>query len=341
MSPVLFGVAFLGDGDSREVLERARELDGEEHLSRIWAADEQFLRDPWVQLGAIAAVTSRLSIGICVTDPYIRHPALTATAAATLQELSSGRAILGLGAGSTGFSALGLTPRAPAQAVTECIELCRRLWSEPQPFSYQGQQVRFVDAALDFKPPSPIPIYVAARGPKMLAAAARHADTVLIGSFVGGIGLDFCLTRIHEAEPGRSPQLPPLRKACWIYLSVSPDAEAAQRGAARGLALALRSSHRLLTEIGYEIPAELLDFVDLTKHSWSADEVDWVVARLPRVLVDDLTVAGDAAGCITKLRTLKERGIEEVAILPFAPAGGTERDTVERLLADVAPSMTA
>lgn len=341
MSPVLFGVAFLGDGDSREVLEWARELDGQEHLSRIWVADEQFLRDPWVQLGAIAAVTSRVSIGICVTDPYIRHPALTAAAAATLQELSSGRAILGLGAGSTGFSALGLTPRAPAQAVTECIELCRRLWSEPQPFSYEGRQVRFSDAALDFKPASPIPIYVAARGPKMLAAAAQYADTVLIGSFVHGLGFDYCLTRIRDAETDRSPKLARLRKACWIYLSVSPDAGAAQKGAARGLALALRSSHRLLTEIGYEIPAELLDFVDRTKHSWTAAEVDWVVARLPRVLIDDLTVAGDAAGCIAKLRTLEERGIEEVAILPFAPAGGTERETVERLLEEVAPSLSA
>ena len=341
MSLVLFGVAFLGDGDSRQVLDRARELDSHEHLSRLWIADEQFLRDPWVQLGAIAAVTSRVSIGICVTDPFIRHPALTATAAATLQELSSGRAILGLGAGSTGFSALGLTPSTPARAVTECIELCRRLWNEPQPFSYEGRQVHFSDAALDFNPPSPLPVYVAARGPKMLAAAAQHADAVLIGSFVHGLGLDYCLARIRDAEPGRRPQLQPLRKACWIYLSVSPDVEAAQRGAARGLALALRSSHRLLTEIGYEIPVEILDFVERTKHSWSADEVDWVVARLPRVLIDDLTVAGDAAGCIDKLRTLEEKGIEEVAVLPFAPAGGTERDTVERLLQDVAPSLSA
>jgi 5,10-methylenetetrahydromethanopterin reductase len=338
---VLFGLGFLGDGDVRDLVESARALERHQELARLWVADEQFLRDPWVQLGAIAAVTSRVSIGICVTDPYIRHPALTATAAATLQELSGGRAILGLGAGSTGFSALGLTPRAPASAVTECIELCRRLWSEPHPFSYEGQHVRFFDAALDFKPPSPIPIYVAARGPKMLAAAARHADTVLIGSFVHGLGFEYCLTRIRDAEPGRSQKLARLRKACWIYLSVSPDADAAQRGAARGLALALRSSHRLLTEIGYEIPGQILDFVERTRHSWSADEVDWVVARLPRVLIDDLTVAGDAAGCIAKLRTLEEQGIEEVAILPFAPAGGTERDTVERLLTDVAPSLSA
>jgi 5,10-methylenetetrahydromethanopterin reductase len=336
---MVFGIAFLGDDDSRQVLGRARDLERHEHLSRLWVADEHFLRDPWVQLGAIAAVTTRVSIGICVTDPYIRHPALTAAAAATLQEVSGGRAMLGLGAGSTGFPALGITPRLPARAVAECIELCRRLWSESKPFSYQGQQIQFLDGCIDFKPPRPIPIYVAARGPKMLATAARLADAVLIGSFVQGTGLDYALDAIREGEVGRDPELPPLHKACWIYLSVSPDSEAAQRGAARGLALALRSSHRLLTEIGYEVSAELLDFVEKSRHSWSADEVDWVVARLPHTLIEDLTVAGDVRECVAKLRRLNARGIDEVAILPFAPAGGDVQDMIELLFTEVAPAV--
>jgi 5,10-methylenetetrahydromethanopterin reductase len=338
---VLFGLAFLGDDDSRRMLSWARDLERHEHVSRLWVADEHFLRDPWVQLGAVAAVTTRVSIGICVTDPYIRHPALTAAAAATLQELSNGRALLGLGAGSTGFPALGITPRLPARAVTECIELTRQLWHESKAFSYQGQQVQFHDDCLDFKPPGAIPIYVAARGPKMLAVAARLADAVLIGSFVQGTGLDYALKTIREAEVDRNPGLPPLRKACWIYLSVGADTDAAQRGAARGLALALRSSHKMLTEIGYEIPADLLDFVEKSRHSWSADEVDWVVARLPRALIDDLTVAGDVRECVAKLRRLRERGIEEVAILPFAPAGADAHDMVELLFAEVAPAVAA
>src|SRR5882762_8040615 len=236
---MVFGIAFLGDDDSQSVLAWARDLERHEHLGRLWVADEHFLRDPWVQLGALAAVTTRVTIGICVTDPYIRHPALTAASAATLQEVSNGRALLGLGAGSTGFPALGLTPRLPARAVAECIELCRRMWHEPKPFTYQGQLVQFLDGSLDFKPATPIPIYVAARGPKMLAVAARLADTVLIGSFVEGAGLDYALEIIGAAEAGRDAELPPLRRACWIYLSVSPDAEAARLGAARGLALAL------------------------------------------------------------------------------------------------------
>lgn len=338
---MLFGLAFLGDDDSRGVVQWARDLERHEHLRRLWVADEQFLRDPWVQLGAIAAVTSRVSIGICVTDPYIRHPALTAAAAATLHELSGGRALLGLGAGSTGFHALGLTPRLPARAVTECIELCRRLWSEPRAFSYQGQQIQFLDDCLDFRPPGPIPVYVAARGPRMLAVAARLGDVALIGSFAQGLGLDYALEHIHEAEKERDQALPALRKACWIYLSVSSDSAAAQRGAARGLALALRSSHKMLTEIGYSIPAEVLDFVEKSRHTWGPDEVDWVVARLPRVLVEDLTVAGDPGECVTKLRRLKERGIEEVAVLPFAPAGGNVREMVELLFTTVAPAVAA
>ena len=336
---VRFGIGFLGDNDSRATIQWAHELERHEHLSRLWVADEHFLRDPWVQLGALAAVTSRVSIGICVTDPYIRHPALTAAAAATLHELSGGRAVLGLGAGSTGFQALGLSPRMPARAVAECIELCRRMWTEPRAFSYEGRMVQFSDGVLDFRPPSLIPIYVAARGPKMLAAAAQHGDAVLIGSFVNGIGLEFALRHIGAGEKSRDADLPPLRKACWIYVSVSADSKAAQRGAARGLALALRSSHRTLTEIGYEIPANLLDFVESSRHAWNEQEVDWVVAHLPRTLFDDLTVAGTVDECAAKLHRLQERGIDEVAALPFAAAGGDVREVVDLLLGQVAPTL--
>jgi 5,10-methylenetetrahydromethanopterin reductase len=337
---VQFGIGFLGDTDAPEMLRWTRELERHKHLDRLWVADEQFLRDPWVQLGGIAAVTSRASIGICVTDPYTRHPALTATAAATLQELSGGRAILGLGAGSTGFEALRIQQRAPALAVSECIELCRKLWTEPAAFSYEGEHVRFSNNRLDFKPPSPIPIYVAARGPKMLAVAARLADAVLIGSFAQGRGLDYALKTIREGEAGRNPALSPLRKAAWLYVSVSPHAADAQRGAERGLALAVRSSHALLAEIGYEIPAEVLDLILKSSHSLSDEEVDWAVTRLPRELVEDLTVAGDVADCVAKLRGLQDRGVEEVAILPFAPSGGNLRDMVDLLLTEVAPQVS-
>jgi len=58
-------------------------------------------------------------------------------------------------------------------------------------------------------------------------------------------------------------------------------------------------------------------------------------------LIEDLTVAGDPTECVAKLRKLKGRGIEEVAILPFAPAGGNVEDMVELLFTKVAPALAA
>jgi 5,10-methylenetetrahydromethanopterin reductase len=332
------GIAFLGSDDSRAALDWARRLDADERVTRLWVADERFLRDPWVQLGALAAATSRVHVGICVTDPFIRHPALTAAAAATLDELSGRRALLGLGAGATGFAALDLAHGRPALAVQECIELCRRLWAERGPLTYEGRIVRFADDRLHFEPLRPVPIYVAARGPRMLAAAAEHADAVLIGNFVGGRGLDYALRALDETERRRSSALPPLRRAAWLYLSVAADAAAARAAAARGLALALWSSRSLLVEIGYELPHELVAFLDTRGRSLRGDEVDAVARLVPDELVDDFTVAGDPASCAAKLRRLSERGVEEIAVLPFAPAGASERDVVEALLADVLPA---
>jgi alkanesulfonate monooxygenase SsuD/methylene tetrahydromethanopterin reductase-like flavin-dependent oxidoreductase (luciferase family) len=76
-----------------------------------------------------------------------------------------------------------------------------------------------------------------------------------------------------------------------------------------------------------------------SSHSLSDAEVDWVVARLPRELVEDLTVAGDVGQCVARLRGMSERGVEEVAILPFAPSGGNLRDMVDLLLTEVAPQV--
>ena len=76
-------------------------------------ADERFVRDPWAQLGALAGATYTVQIGICVIGPFMRQRTFTAAAAATLDELSGGRVVLGLGAGGTGFAALWTAAEHP------------------------------------------------------------------------------------------------------------------------------------------------------------------------------------------------------------------------------------
>ena len=76
-------------------------------------------RECYVGLAALAARTDQIRLGPGVTDPYSRHPAVTAATIATLDELSGRRALLGLGVGGTGFRELGLSTPLPVAALRE------------------------------------------------------------------------------------------------------------------------------------------------------------------------------------------------------------------------------
>src|SRR5207253_8298991 len=116
----------------------------------------------------------------------IRQPALAGTAIATIAEQAPGRAILGLGAGVSGFSALGIRRDRPAVALRETIQFLRRFWGSEEPFSFVGETFSFHDARLGFRPPAPPQIVVAGRGPQVLEIAGEFADGVLVGTFVEG-----------------------------------------------------------------------------------------------------------------------------------------------------------
>src|SRR6516225_8137885 len=100
----------LGDAPVTRLIERAK-LAEASGFAAVWLADERFYREVYSCLSQLAAHTSTILLGPCVTDPYSRHPALTAMAIATLDEISGGRAILGIGAGISGFAELGIERR--------------------------------------------------------------------------------------------------------------------------------------------------------------------------------------------------------------------------------------
>src|ERR1700744_2792109 len=87
----------------------------------FWYTDVRFARDCYLGLAAVAARTRTIRLGTGVTDPYSRHPALTASAIATLDEMSDGRAVLGLGTGGAGFRELGLERKLPVAALRETV----------------------------------------------------------------------------------------------------------------------------------------------------------------------------------------------------------------------------
>src|SRR5205085_11735121 len=131
----------LGDAPPGALAERARLAEAAGY-SAVWLADERFYREVYSCLAVVATSTSRVMLGPCVTDPFARHPALTAMAIATLDEISGGRAILGIGAGISGFAELGLERKKPPRAMREAIELIRALLRGDE-VDFNGEVIAF------------------------------------------------------------------------------------------------------------------------------------------------------------------------------------------------------
>jgi 5,10-methylenetetrahydromethanopterin reductase len=147
-------------------------------VDEVWVADEGVARDPFVVLAAAAGRTRRIRLGIGITTPVLRHAGAIAAAAASLDELSGGRAVLGLGVGGhESLAPFGLpAPERPVRLVRDAIRTARAVFAG--------------EAGTGYEPPGhalparPVPIFVGARGEQLNRLASREADGVFLSGFV-------------------------------------------------------------------------------------------------------------------------------------------------------------
>lgn len=160
---------------------RAAEAAGFDFVS---ASDHPGGTDPtyetWTMLSWIAASTSRIRVATRVLGVPYRHPAVVAKMADTLDRLSGGRLVLGLGGGSADheFRAFGLgvpSPRDKVDGLDEAIRIMRGLWSQPG-FTFSGRIYRTQAADIAPKPDHRIPVWLGTYGPRALAVTGRLAD---------------------------------------------------------------------------------------------------------------------------------------------------------------------
>jgi probable F420-dependent oxidoreductase len=136
--------------------------------------------EPWTMLSWIAATTSRIRVATRVLGVPYRHPAVLAKMAETLDRLSGGRLILGLGGGAVDqeFRAFGLGVRSPRDKVdglAEAIRILRGVWSQPR-LTFEGRLYRTDGAELEPKPDHSIPIWLGTYGRRALALTGQLAD---------------------------------------------------------------------------------------------------------------------------------------------------------------------
>lgn len=141
-------------------------------FDQLWVSNDLFLRSAPVLMGALAARTSRIGLGIAVMNPYSVHVTELAMLAATLQEVSGGRFLLGLGAGSEQFLGWAGIARAQPLATTRtALASLRALLGHEDVDHSQLPEWFDAQSVLRFPLGRPVPVYIGAMGPKMLEMA--------------------------------------------------------------------------------------------------------------------------------------------------------------------------
>ena len=297
----------------------------------FWVADERFFRDVYLCLAHCANHTCHIRLGPCVTDPYSRHPALSAMAIATLDELSAGRAVLGIGAGISGFAELGINRRCSATAIREAVQIINSLMTGER-VEYHGEIIQLDGAELGFTPRrGRVPTYVASNGRLGQRAAGEVADGAIMegcGSVqeVEAFGDE---VRTGEKDRGRAPGTVEL--VARLNTCIAEDGASARDTLRPHVARTLASGRlRFATHHrqGISLPEEATMGLKELGYVPGVQPYLHLLPLIPDRFVDALSLAGTAQEVITRVSALCRAGINRFVIHPLAGPQATVEDTI-------------
>ncbi len=269
------------------------------------------------QLQALCAMaTHRIAIGSLVTNAYTRHPVVLAGAVATVQEVSGGRAFLGLGVGA-GLGPLGVPADKPVAVLRESIDIIRALCAG-ETVHYEGRVFSISKATLEWPPKQPIPIVIGTRSPQIMRLAGELADRALVGArYFSDDMIDTYRRWISEGatRAGRNPHN--IEVAPRLTLCVSHDAEAAKRS------VSLYAAHYLVLLKPLHLAIDVDRFAAIEAAVQRAG--DWYFApelrypqELDELITDDIrdrfAIAGSPEECVPKIERLVRLGFNSFSM---------------------------
>jgi 5,10-methylenetetrahydromethanopterin reductase len=288
-------------------------------FDRFAVADLQFHFDCVAVMTAVATGTRRIGIESLVTNPFTRDAALIACAWAAVADVSGGRAIFGIGGGveipkRVWVSPFGHDRPHAVAAVRECIDVVRAMWRGER-VTFDGRVVHVHDVALDCPLPPPIPVLIAARGPRMLALAGEIADIVHLASlFLGRENRSEELRRVAEGAGKAGRAAGSYEIDISVTVSASHDRERARRSALRNAAQSILwyagadqygRQREWSVPRGFDVPATTVDALARGWDMWKDPDLP---AELGALITDDVldqfTVWGEPLECARRLVSL-------------------------------------
>ncbi|GAA5058768.1 5,10-methylenetetrahydromethanopterin reductase [Thermocatellispora tengchongensis] len=204
-------------------------------FDQVWTGNDLFGGPGVASMAAMLAATERIKVGSGVLDPVSIHPVQLAQLASGFQELSGGRFILGLGAGSdVFFRRAGIAAPRPVPRTRTAVVAIRALTDGRSPAGLPGAGEGWHESA-HIESPRPVPIYVGAMGPKMLEMAGRHADGVLPLCLPPRQVFD-AMEQIGRGAKAAGRTVADLDIAACVWCSLDEDRDRARRVLARFIA---------------------------------------------------------------------------------------------------------
>ncbi|HWQ19511.1 MAG TPA: 5,10-methylenetetrahydromethanopterin reductase [Methanotrichaceae archaeon] len=279
-------------------------------FQNIWITDHYNNRDVWTTLAVLSLLTNKIKLGTGVTNPYTRNVAITASSIASINELSGGRAILGIGPGDKAtFDKMGIDWDKPLTRVKDAVAAIRAFHSKEQvnQAGFKGAQLAFSSGR--------IPIYIGAQGPKMLELSGAIADGVLINaSHPDDFKFAVPMIRQGAEKAGRKPE--DVEVCAYASFSVDKDQAKAVNASKIVVAFIVAGSPENVLERHGIAPGEAKAISDsLAKYDFKS-----AMAAVTPKMTEAFSISGTPQDCRARVDELLKTGVTQVVVgSPIGP----------------------
>ena len=314
-----FGVTIVPD-DTRALGELTRLIE-DCGYDLLGVGDSQSVfREVWVSLTVCALASTRLRLGPTVTNPATRHPAVTASAAASLDEVSGGRAFLGLGSGDSAIYNLGQR-LVPLDALRRTLVTLRALM--------RGERVELEGRPIHTQwIRKPVPLWIAAEGPRTLELAGELCDGVIVGTGLTAEVVEASLASLERGARTSGRQLRDLD--VWWFAKANVGAGRERAVAAIKMALAASANHAFRATLEEKhVPERYHAAVRELQRRYAFHQHEHLGPTANAALTDELgltdylaerfAIVGTPDDCAAKVESLRRMGVSQVLVTAFVP----------------------
>lgn len=317
------GIEFLPNDPIKEIGKLGQEVEKSE-FNQIWVSDHYHNRFVHSVLVYLALKTKKINLGPGVTNPYLIHPTVTAAATATLDEVSNGRAVLGISAGDPFFlQSVGMKHSKPITMVREAIEVIRKLLTGER-IDYSGDVFTCKGAKLKFSPSRNIPIYIGGRKKQMLKLSGSHADGALLNTSHPD-DIKECIQYIRDGAKDAGRNLDDFNVVAYAATSIGSDEEKAREKAKTVTAFVASSA----PESTYERENIEKDKIEEIRKYLKSGDIGRARDFVTEKMIDVFSISGSIENLEDRISELEKLGVDQIVI--GSPIGPDSNNVIKRI----------